>query len=322
MLEFSIVIPVFNAESTLDKAVQSVIKQTYAYWELIIVDDCSTDGSYAKAMRYAEQDSRIRTIRMSQNSGSAKMPRDKGVELAQNEYCLYVDSDDEISSDYLQKMSEALLRHDVQSVVPTMVVKNKGQGDALRRLPSDTELLQKVFSGKEACRLTLPHWTIGCAGMVFRKDLYLKANEKNKCYYMYSDEFNERLMLYYSSLVYLSDAEYIYWQHAASITHKKSIKLYDRLCVDRQLVEFAIEHYDRELVVKVFCDMLSHLMVMQKDFYRDKALYSDEEKTIIRKILDDAFAFLKKNSYIEKSTKEKVLLSNAILFRLICRAKL
>lgn len=320
MPEFSIVIPVYNAESTLDAAINSVLKQTYNNWELIIVDDCSTDNSLEMARRYSERDVRIRTICLKHNSGNAKRPIDEGVKEAKGTYCVILYDDDEIESDYLRIMQNNI-KDGADVVLPVMVVKIPGRDGEYGRIPNNEPLFVS-YTGRDACKLTLPEWELGCNGMAFRRELYNHVFEQNNYFHMNSDEFSERLILFYAERVVQSRAEYYFWQLQTSITHKKTTKLYESLYVDEQLMEFAKMHYDEDQIEKVFSYAISRLMVLQKDYYRDKNLYSDEEKEKIRHILDEAFAYLQDITGVKKSVKEKFLLSNAILFRLICRTKL
>lgn len=89
----SIIIPNYNCARYIAQTIESVIAQIYQDWEMIIVDDCSTDGSYETAKEYAEKDSRITVYRMEQNSGAAAC-RNKAIELSQGDYLAFLDSDD------------------------------------------------------------------------------------------------------------------------------------------------------------------------------------------------------------------------------------
>ena len=100
--KISIIMPAFNAVKTIDKAIGSVLCQTYPYWELIVVDDCSKDGTLQKLTEYAQQDSRVRVLVNEQNSG-ASYTRHRAVEVAQGEWLAFLDSDDAWKSDKLEK---------------------------------------------------------------------------------------------------------------------------------------------------------------------------------------------------------------------------
>lgn len=64
MSKVSIITPLYNCSDYLEQTIQSVISQTYQDWEMIMVDDCSTDNSLEIAQRYADEDSRIKVLRV------------------------------------------------------------------------------------------------------------------------------------------------------------------------------------------------------------------------------------------------------------------
>lgn len=94
MAKLSIVIPVYNVEEYLNACVDAVRNQTFNDWELILVDDGSTDNSYCMASDYAKTDSRIKAFSNEHKGVSAA--RNLGVSLAKSEYVMFVDSDDTI----------------------------------------------------------------------------------------------------------------------------------------------------------------------------------------------------------------------------------
>lgn len=89
----SIVTPMHNAVNTIALTIQSVQKQTYENWEMIIVDDCSSDESVQIAKNYAEEDTRIIVISNPTNMGVAKT-RNFAIEHAKGQYIAFLDSDD------------------------------------------------------------------------------------------------------------------------------------------------------------------------------------------------------------------------------------
>lgn len=89
----SIVMPVFNAAAWLEQTVASVQTQTHQDWELIAVDDCSSDGSFCMLQKMAEKDGRIRPVRLEENIGAART-RNEGIRLARGRYLAFLDSDD------------------------------------------------------------------------------------------------------------------------------------------------------------------------------------------------------------------------------------
>ncbi|MGN0402306.1 MAG: glycosyltransferase family 2 protein [Acetatifactor sp.] len=91
----SIIVPVYNAEKFIIETIESVEAQTYSRWELLLVEDCSTDSTVALLEKYLgeKNDSRIRLIRQPFNAGAAEA-RNRGVREAVGRYIAYLDADD------------------------------------------------------------------------------------------------------------------------------------------------------------------------------------------------------------------------------------
>ncbi len=98
----SIITPNYNCKNFIAQTINSVLSQTYTNWEMIIVDDCSSDGSYEIALDYSKKDSRIKVIRNEKNSGAA-ISRNKAIEIAQGEFVAFLDSDDLWMPEKLEK---------------------------------------------------------------------------------------------------------------------------------------------------------------------------------------------------------------------------
>ena len=98
----SIVVPVYNAERFLPETIGLVQKQTYRDWELILVDDCSSDNGAAIVRQYAKDDTRIRLIQQEVNAGAARS-RNLGISQANGRYLCFLDADDIWTSQKLKK---------------------------------------------------------------------------------------------------------------------------------------------------------------------------------------------------------------------------
>lgn len=107
----SICIPVYNSSAYLTAAVESALAQRYGSFEILIVDDCSTDGCADIAARYAERDSRVRFVSNSSNVGMVQN-WNRCLELARGEYIKFLFGDDLLSSpDNLGRLADVLDRH-------------------------------------------------------------------------------------------------------------------------------------------------------------------------------------------------------------------
>lgn len=98
----SIVMPVYNGEKYIVEALESVINQSYDDWELIIVNDCSTDSTGKVLADFAENDLRIRVIENKTNCGAAKS-RNAAISESKGQYIAFIDSDDIWHEDKLEK---------------------------------------------------------------------------------------------------------------------------------------------------------------------------------------------------------------------------
>ena len=106
----SVLMPVYNVKEYIDMAIESVLNQTYPNFELVIINDGSTDGSGRVAEDYQHKDSRVRVYHIS-NGGLANA-RNLAISYAQGEYISFVDSDDCIKEDYLECLYQALVKYD------------------------------------------------------------------------------------------------------------------------------------------------------------------------------------------------------------------
>ena len=99
----SVITPFYNREQYIEKCINSILRQTYSNWELILIDDGSEDSTAEICKKYMQQDRRIKMLTNDRNSGVA-YSRNKGLDSSQGEYIIFVDSDDFITSCYIQKL--------------------------------------------------------------------------------------------------------------------------------------------------------------------------------------------------------------------------
>lgn len=113
----SIIVPVYNCNDSIQKCVNSIQKQNYPDWELILVDDGSTDGSGQLCDQFGAADSRIRVIH--KKNGGVSSARNAGIDTAQGEFILFCDSDDYVEPIWCSKLVSA-----AQSYLNTLPICN------------------------------------------------------------------------------------------------------------------------------------------------------------------------------------------------------
>lgn len=108
----SIIMPSYNSEKFISTTIESVLNQTHQNWEMLIVDDVSSDNSNDIIADYMKKDNRIKLIKLDKNSGPA-IARNRAIEEAKGRYIAFLDSDDLWSPDKLSKQISFMQEHDV-----------------------------------------------------------------------------------------------------------------------------------------------------------------------------------------------------------------
>ena len=106
----SIITPVYNCEKFIGETIESVLAQTYSNWEMIIVNDKSTDNTRDIIVTYTSRDSRIRLIDLAENSGTA-VARNTSIGDAKGRFIAFLDSDDRWKKDKLAKQLDFMIRN-------------------------------------------------------------------------------------------------------------------------------------------------------------------------------------------------------------------
>lgn len=149
----SIIMPVHNAAKYLNESISSVLLQTYLNWELLIVDDCSTDDSFSIITHYVVQDSRIRSFKTLFPSGSPTLPRNIGVEHAQGRYIAFLDSDDAWMPDKLERQLK-LFENEQVAIVFSDYEKMSEEGERNNRVvraPREVDYKHLLLSNVIGC---------------------------------------------------------------------------------------------------------------------------------------------------------------------------
>lgn len=121
--QISIIVPVYNAEQYLSKCINSILAQIFTDFELLLIDDGSTDNSGVICNRYAEKDNRIRVLH--KNNGGVSSARNLGLEEARGEWICFVDSDDWVDNEAYQEIINSIAGKKVDLVIWGIKLVNK-----------------------------------------------------------------------------------------------------------------------------------------------------------------------------------------------------
>lgn len=141
----SIIVPVYNVGAYLARCLDSVLAQTFQDFEIICVDDASTDNSYKILLEYAANDSRFLIFQNGHNGGLS-YTRNVGLEKARGKYVYFLDSDDAIVPDCLKKIYDTAEAKDADIVAFGAIEKEEGKKDKLYSFLE--EMCNKVWDGR------------------------------------------------------------------------------------------------------------------------------------------------------------------------------
>ncbi len=148
--EISIITPVYNVDKYLRKCLDSILSQTFSDFELIIVDDGSTDNSGKIADEVAELDKRVKVIHKS--NGGAPSARNAGISTAKGNYFYFPDSDDWLEKDYLEKLYKLAKKTNSQLVISGYTMEFFEKGKCLTCSVTNGE---KLFGNKNEVRANI-----------------------------------------------------------------------------------------------------------------------------------------------------------------------
>ena len=118
----TVAIPVYNGERYLTETIESLLAQTFRDFQVIFVDDCSSDGSHGLIREYTECDSRFLLLQTPKNHGSASKPLNFALPYVAGEYFAYSSQDDLYSTDWLGEMHRTARELGAQATLPNMVL--------------------------------------------------------------------------------------------------------------------------------------------------------------------------------------------------------
>lgn len=127
----SIIMPAYNCEDFIGTTLDSVLNQTYKNWEVIVIDDCSSDNTVTVVQEYTKIDSRIKYYKLQKNSGAA-VARNKAVDFAKGKYMAFLDSDDIWFPEKLTKQV-GFMKNNRYSFTCTSYTKIDEEGNYLNR---------------------------------------------------------------------------------------------------------------------------------------------------------------------------------------------
>ncbi len=148
-LKFSIILPTYNRANLLSYAIESVIEQSYNNWELIIIDDGSTDNTRELAKKYIEKEKRIKYIYQDNSERSAA--RNNGILRANGDWVCFLDSDDKYLSNHLLMLKNLIYSQNFKEGLYFCGIKNSFKNSLTYNLNNVEFVLYNSISTPQAC---------------------------------------------------------------------------------------------------------------------------------------------------------------------------
>ena len=272
--KISVIVPVYNVEAYLERCVESILQQTYTHFELILINDGSTDSSGQICDHLASQYENIKVYHI-ENAGVSNA-RNMGIQLATGSWVTFIDSDDFVTQDYLATLASAVEGVNVGFVIaPLHHIKNGIVTD----LPSHsgkTELWSTEETMKELLMTT--RTSFFPVAKLFKRDLL--ADEKfNTNYHLAEDALflTELLLKTRCSCVFIDKPVYYYDHREGSATTSVNQHVFDTIEVYQQIIAQVSQAFPNLKYELINRECWSYITVYDKIIFTSREEYQKEK---------------------------------------------
>ena len=272
--KISVIVPVYNVEAYLERCVESILQQTYAHFELILINDGSTDSSGQICDRLASQYENIKVYHI-ENAGVSNA-RNMGIQLATGSWVTFIDSDDFVTQDYLATLASAVEGLNVGFVIaPLHHIKN-GIVTDLPPHSGKTELWSTEETMKELLMTT--RTSFFPVAKLFKRDLL--ADEKfNTNYHLAEDALflTELLLKTRCSSVFIDKPVYYYDHREGSATTSVNRHVFDTIEVYQQIIAQVSQAFPNLKYELINRECWSYITVYDKIIFTSREEYQKEK---------------------------------------------
>ena len=312
----SIIIPVFNAENTIENCINSILNQTYSNFEIIIIDDGSHDGSLIKCKNVSKNDSRIKVFSI-ENAGVSNA-RNYGIKKSRGKYIGFIDSDDIIDMDMYEILYNNIVHSNSDiSICGYSIVYNNGK---IEKRNGTNKLFE--LNCVEAMKMLLndKYFGGGVWNKLFKTEVL--KNIKFNTNFAYNEDrlFLTQCILNSNKIIYEDCCKYNYIKNSESATNKKitsGTKMIQIIPVNHLIRDYT-EKKEKSLNDYLIVNEITSMIDLYRTFCLKTSVFSlSYEKEIIRNELKK-YTY---NSLLEKFYKYELFFIKRIpiLYYLIIR---
>jgi glycosyltransferase involved in cell wall biosynthesis len=323
-VKISAVMPVFNGERFLTKTLDSMLNQTFKDFEIICINDASTDKSLSILNQYS---SRLNLNVIDLKSNLGRVPyiiKTYGIPNVRGQYFTYLSQDDFLSNDCFEQMFNTARQLNADAVIPDFVYYTGKDSD--KKLVGVNGNRNIVLTGRDAFNLSLD-WTIPGAALW---NMEIVRGSGYEDFNMFADEYSIRKFFLQCKKVTFCNGIFFYSiNNPEAITKKMKPALFSKVFKETRLLQLVYYNSDQ----KIFRERLVNLINMFYDYHQIlfQQKFSKTEHTIARNELMEAFGlfndFVKEIKLVFKETGKNirikffVLRSNYVVFYFFCRVK-
>lgn len=298
MPKISIIIPVYNAEKYLKICVDSILNQTFKDFELILINDGSSDTSKEICEQYIKLDKRIYMI--DQANQGVSVARNSGIDFASGEYIMFCDSDDWMEKNCLQSLYDKIISNRNIDIVFSGAYKDFYYND--KKIMSKIEgISEELFMNVMGLERYIEYIYNSCLVLVqspWAKLYSSKIIKSNNLYFnknmiCYEDfDFNLRFIYYSSNILFLKDIYYHYRiikNNAGLSKRKKNDLVYEISMIHKRinqlLIKIKAKQKSIDYIESIFID--AYGLVLKKIIIEEKNIETKERNTILKHLFKD-----------------------------------
>lgn len=306
--KYSIITPMYNSFSLMNRYFDSLNNQTFKDFEIIIVDDCSTDSSYEKAFEYAKKsDLNIRVLKTEKNFGPGNA-RNLGISVAKGDYILFLDSDDYLSDVCIEKLND-VENYDILLFDYNRIKKS-------RIIPCQT--LRKHFSDLISREEVILWATTNVCGKVYKRSILLQEKIVFPNLIRYEDfVFFVKSVTVSNTIKYLDEELYNYVDNSSSIVHAYSDKGLECAKDAFSILKNDFKTYPVEIIEALYIREILYVCVKEQ-----LTNYNEETLNKTLKEIEEQYPNWKNNKYVKHFKIIQKLILNIVRFKLFQLLKL
>jgi len=276
----SVIVPIYNNEKYLSRCVESIINQTYSDWELILVNDGSTDNCEKICQRFSEEDHRIKCV--SKINEGVSVARNVGISISRGEYVSFIDSDDYVAQNYLEKLMCIQKKYNADFVAASFhYVDNDGIRDnPFFEVP--VEYQEKQIDMKD---YEFEKWYSfpGACGCLFSKKIIEQNQISFSNKYRNGEDmlFKIQYLTHSDKPVAISEPLYYYFENPKSVLHTVNVDVLVEAILAWEQAYYIVKKYSKcsSSIAKV---LIQYCRKIKTDGLLYNMLSREQKKTINR----------------------------------------